>query len=202
MENETNVAPGVTSPEPAKTAENESAGGARASSPGAAIELPGETPVSYPLHHHDVAQIDHLTPRIFAIIEESLRPQFDGIASDLTAQLDGIAMLRDKIEELKAELAVIRDYVIDRGPAYTSAPGVPTIVPADAKTTIGIEVSVKPHVLVLGDPVKVWGDPEHATFRLGVISAVESADGPYEVTLDDDSITRVSADGLEYDYRR
>jgi len=56
--------------------------------------------------------------------------------------------------------------------------------------------------LQIADPVKVWADPEHNKFRVGEVVAVHAGGHAFDVKLDDDTVTKVPADGLEYDDRR
>jgi hypothetical protein len=56
-------------------------------------------------------------------------------------------------------------------------------------------------VLEAGDPVKVWGDPEHKTFRAGKVTSVHEGAHAYDVELDDGTVAKINADGLEYDDR-
>jgi len=48
----------------------------------------------------------------------------------------------------------------------------------------------------------VWADPEHNKFRVGEVVAVHAGGHAFDVKLDDDTVTKVPADGLEYDDRR
>lgn len=48
----------------------------------------------------------------------------------------------------------------------------------------------------------MWADPEHKAFRTGEIVTVHDGGHAFDVELDDGAVTKVPADGLEYDDRR
>lgn len=176
-ENETNVAPEGTSPEPAKTAENASAGGARASSPGAPVAGADETNVSI------IAVVrGYLAEHP---IEEWLEPKLEALKAEILA----------KVAELVAKSP--------EAPVSIESPIQPRIEPAGRTgPTRGVMLEDQAHELAVGDPVKVWADPDQRTFRLGTVAAVHDGSAAYDVTLDDDAVAKVPAGGLEFDDRR
>ncbi len=87
-------------------------------------------------------------------------------------------------------------------------------MPAESKTTLDANLDKDPVDLAremanaellplqVEDPVKVWADPEHKAFRVGEVVAVHEGGHAFDVKLDDGTVTKVPADGLEYDDRR
>jgi hypothetical protein len=190
QENETNVAPGDQGQQPAKTAENETAGSSPAAAPGGAIEAAAETSVS---PTPEVVTLGNCIASVRQVLREELSPTVANInmrLAELDAKLSGIG------DGLASELAELRDRL---PAAYQAAPGVPTAVPREFR----VETVPPPaeRVLAVGDPVKVWSDSQHRTFRLGVIKEIED-DGRLFVEFDDGVVSTVWADGLEYDDRR
>ncbi len=187
----TNVTAESSAPEAAKSAENESAivpaGGAPASSAAEAAE----TSVSVVLtadnvrelvreyliaNALDVAQIYGLQDRIEAVVREELRVALEDTKADILAHLMPMVA------------------------AITNAPKAAAVPFADAKDRP--QLAKELGTLEPDDPVKVWTDPEHKTFRVGEVVAVHDGGHAFDVKLDDGSVTKVPADGLEYDDRR
>lgn len=208
QENETNVAKTGTSPEPAKTAENSTAAVAPGVPAGAAGELAKETPVSYPDHRHDVAQIDALEARVIAIVRDFLlvNPPTIGIK-----QMEDLGDHFDR--KLAAEIKDFKDGAVALAKEYTD--GAIENAKADMlKHLAGLGASsaaaaaatepsaVKPHELAVGDPVEVWVDKKANTFRLGKIAGIHDGAHAFDVELDDGTVTKVPADGLQFDDRR
>lgn len=172
MKNETNVAPEGTSPEPAKTAANETPVSSPGVPAGGAGELPGETKVSI------IAVVrGYLAEHP---IEQWLEPKLEQLKTEILAK---VSELVTPIVAKSTEQAV---------PAAT-APA-PTLEPAAAPASTERELAV-------GDPVKVWADAKHKTFYLGVIESVHEGGG-YNVKLDGGGTTYLRADGLEFDDRQ
>jgi hypothetical protein len=120
-ENETNVAPEATSPEPAKTAENEPAGELAASSPGAAIAAPEETPVS-PLTAAQVADM----------IEEQV--------STARAEIEDVReTLRAEIEQLRETLRALLDRPAEPPKAMAAAAAIPS---SEHELAVGAPVKI------------------------------------------------------------
>lgn len=171
-ENETNVAPEATSPEPAKTAENEPAGELTVSSPGAAIAAPEETTVSHLMG-------STLTPElVVAMIEEQV--------STARAEIEDVrATLQAEIEQLRETLRTLLDRPAEPPKAMAAAAAIPS----------------SEHELAVGAPVKVWADARHKNFHLGKILAIHGEGDAFDVQLDEGTITKIPAGGLEFDDR-
>lgn len=74
---------------------------------------------------------------------------------------------------------------------------------ADDPVAIAKEAQDKNSVpLEVGWPVKVWADAEHKAFREGEIVAIHDGAHAFDVKLDDGTVSKVGADGLEYDSRK
>jgi len=130
-------------------------------------------------------QPDNWIGNVFTVLEE-----IKARLVELDAKLSGIG------DGLASELAELRGRL---PAAYQAAPGVPTIAGTNATTVA--EVPPTERVLAVGDPVKVWSDSQHRTFRLAVIKEIAD-DGRLLVEFDDGVVSTVWADGLEYDDRR
>lgn len=184
-ENETNVATEGTSPEPAKTAANETIASSPGAPPAGAIELPQETNVS------DAS----------GVLLNSIQLHLDLVQAAIETKIEAAkAEILAKVSELGAAKSTH-----EAVPA-TTAPA-PTLEPAAAPAsrtgpTHGVMVEDQAHELVVGDPVKVWADAAHKYFHMGTISAVHGQGDAYEVTLENESVTKVPAAGLEFDDRR
>lgn len=204
--NETNVTPATSSPEPAKTAENSTAAVAPGVAPGAPAELVKETPVS----PTPEAKVQFLTPdSVVEIVRDYLlaHPPTIGIKQleDLGDMVDkraagivqgahdeAIALAKEYTDaQIKAAQAAIVEEITELVRPNPSAPAV--AAPG---------APAAPHVLVVGDPVKVWADAQHKDFRLGKVLAIHDGALAFDVELDDGSATKVPADGLAFDDRR
>ncbi len=97
-----------------------------------------------------------------------------------------------RTENLKADIIAHLTPMVTAVVSGKAAPAPPTLV-----TSSSAPIGLKP-----ADPVKVWGDPEHKSFRLGEIVAAHDGGHAFDVRLDDDTVTKVPADGLDYDDRR
>lgn len=177
-ENETNVAPEGTSPEPAKTADNEPPIAAPGASAGGAGELVQETNVS------DVLRVvrEYLASNP---IEQWLEPKLEALKAEI---LGKVAELVTPVVAKSVEAA---------------RPIQPSIEPRTGPTH-GVMVedqAPEAHELAVGDPVKVWADAAHKTFHLGVIQSVHEGGG-YDVHLEGGGVTYIRAGGLEFDDRR
>ena len=174
-ENETNVAPEGTSPEPAKTAESETIVSSPGVPPAGAIELPQETNVSI------IAVVrGYLAEHP---IEEWLEPKLEALKSEILA----------KVSELVTPIVAKSAEALPKyRPDELVIP--PPIVESE-------DQAAEVHELAVGDPVKVWADARHKTFHLGVIDGVHEGGG-YDVRLDQGGHTYIRADGLEFDDRR
>lgn len=171
LENETNVPAEGTSAEPAKTAENASAGGAPAVAPGAAAELPPETNVS-PATWHDALE------KIREIVAEYID------------------------ERLPAQIEKAKNEVIVHFGTMISAAGMGAGAREGAAVSHSAVLAPESDIpLEVHDAVKVWADPEHQKFRTGKVVAVHDAGHAYDVELDDGTVSKVPAGGLEYDDR-
>lgn len=179
-ENETNVAPEGTSPEPAKTAENETIVSSPGAPPAAPIELPQETNVS--------AMLDRILTEVRSIcapFRTELEQTIEKAKVDIIAK---VTELVTPVVAKSAESAALPRY----RPEELVIP--PPIVEAE-------DQAPEAHNLAVGDPVKVWADPNHKTFLLGTIAAVHGQGGAFDVETDD-GVTKIPADGLEFDDRR
>jgi hypothetical protein len=184
VQDETNVTPTPASSEPAKTAQNISAGELAAAERSAPLATAGETAVSYPDHHHDVAQIDHLESRVVAIVEEQV--------STARAEIEDIrATLRAYIDETKADLM-----------RYFGRSVTP-IGPGAAETIAAAAFSAHAHVLAVGDPVRIYKDAEHKTFYTGTVTALHEGGNAADVSINEleGALTTARLDSLEYDDR-
>jgi len=154
----------------------------QAGHPGPAPPGPAAEPVPAP-------QPENWIGNVFTMLEE-----IKARLAELDAKLSGIG------DGLASELSAIRTYLSSAEiAAYQAAPGVPTIAGTNATTVA--EVPPTERVLAVGDPVKVWSDSQHRTFRLAVIKEIAD-DGRLLVEFDDGVVSTVWADGLEYDDRR
>ncbi len=225
-ENATNVTKEGTSTEPAKTAENVTAAAAPGELAGGAGASSSETPVSYPDHHHDVAQIDGFEPRVVAVLESPAghavliklvenfvgqwlfaNPPTIGIAQmeQLTDHAGIVAnetvqgAMRQLVEvDLPKQFDNLKaDILAHLTPMITAITSAPRAVPSAPAISVAAV-----HELAVGDPVKVWADLERKTFLDGEIVAVHDGAHAFDVKLADGSVTKVGADGLEYDDRR
>jgi hypothetical protein len=167
QENETNVAPEATSPEPAKTAENEPA----ASSPGAAIAAPEETPVS-PL----------TTAQVVSMIEEQV--------STARAEIEDVrATLQAEIEQLRETLRTLLDRPAAEPPkAMAAAAEIPS---SEHELAVGAPVKVwsdaRHKNFHLGRILAIHGEGDAFDVQLD-----EAGGG---------TITKIPAGGLEFDDR-
>lgn len=174
-ENETNVAPEGTSPEPAKTAENETIVSSPGVPAGGAGELPQETNVSI------IAVVrGYLAEHP---IEEWLEPKLQQLKAEILA----------KVSELVTPIVAKSTEEQAAGPAATAQ--APTVEPVAAPAS-------EEHELAVGDPVKVWADRKHRTFQLGTVASVHGEGDAFDVELEGGAMSKVPADGLEFDDRR
>ena len=88
--------------------------------------------------------------------------------------------------------------------AENESPIAPAGTPPASSSEAAAETKVShaPQDIRVEDPVKVWADAEHKSFRVGEVVAVPEGGHAFDVELDDGSVTKVPADGLEYDDRR
>lgn len=187
MENETNVSPAPASQEPAKTAATEPPIAPAGGAPGEAAVSSSETPVSsVPFHLHDIVSIDGLKEAVQAAVHE-LGVQ---LGEDTLAGVR--KLVEDAIESAKADIIkhvgelvmpIVAKSAEDAAAAASSVP---------AQTA---------HVLAVNDRVKVWADQQHKFFSVGMVVAIHDGAHAFDVRLDYGSVTKVGADGLEFDDR-
>lgn len=182
-ENETGVAPGAASAEPAKNAEIASAGELAGGAPIARQASSSETPVA----------------RTFLIYANEDRAKVLAslcvTAPTITGAEQNLVLLG---EDGKAILVVELQPGFDRREVGTALDLDKD--PAELRSELAERKDFRP--LQVEDPVKVWIDAEHKTFREGEIVAVHDGAHAFDVQLDDGTVTKVAADGLEYDDRR
>lgn len=158
-------------------------GAAAASSSGA----PAETNVS--------RVVVTLTPEVTQAIQTLVDAEVSAAVSNATRDLDELeTKLEKKIDDATADILRHLEPMIT-AIVEKSAPG-PVLVKPVANAPAA------PQELEAGDPVKVWADPEHKTFRLGEIVAVHDVAHAFDVKLDDATVSKIGADGLEYDDRK
>lgn len=184
-ENETGVAPGATSAEAAKNAEIASAGELAGGAPIARQASSSETPVA----------------RTFLIYANEDRAKVVAslcvTAHTITGAEQNLVLLG---EDGKAILVVELQPGFDRREVETALDANLDKDPAELRSESAERKDFAP--LQVEDPVKVWIDAEHKTFREGEIVAVHDGAHAFDVQLDDGTVTKVAADGLEYDDRR
>lgn len=204
-ENETNVTPAPSSSTPAKNAAtsavDELAGGA----PGAPIAEAKETPVSTVFPPEQRAAIVAILDDYFLAHPVTLGlQQLEDLGDHFDRKLvEGIASFKD------GALALAKQYVdeaIENAKAdmlkhFTAlASTISQVAPAAVKPSES--AAVGPHELAVGDPVLVWVDKKANTFRLGEIAGIHDGAHAFDVKLDDGTVTKIPADGLQFDDRR
>lgn len=172
LENETNVPAEGTPAEPAKTAENASAGGIPAVASGAADELPPETNVSPATWHEALEKIREI---VAEYIDERLPAQIEKAKNEVIVHFGTMISAAGRTGAGAREGAAV-------SPSAVLAP----------ESDIPLEVH---------DAVKVWADPEQQKFRIGKVVAVHDGGHAYDVELDDGTVSKIPAGGLEYDDR-
>lgn len=208
--NETNVTKTDASPEPAKTAETVTAAAAAGVAPGATDELVKETPVSAAPPAVFVFPSDQRAA-IVAILDDYFlaHPPTIGLKQleDLGDHFDrklaeDIAGFKDEAQALAKEYT---DKAIDNAKADMLKHLTELVKPIVASSAAAAAIApspVTPHELAVGDPVQVWVDKKAQTFRLGKIAGIHDAAHAFDVELDDGTVTKVPADGLQFDDRR
>jgi len=198
-ENATSVAKEGTSPEPAKTEENVTAIAAPGELAGAAAAAAEETPVSRQI----VTLTAEVTDAIRTLVQAKLASEialylhehppvtYEQIRE--TAQESVQAEVATAVEQAKADIIA---HLMPLVGAIVEGKTPPALAARQTSPLAAV------HNFQAGDPVKVWGDPEHKTFRLGKIVAIHDGGHAFDVELDDGTVTKIGADGLEYDDRK
>jgi hypothetical protein len=149
--------------------------------------VPAATPA--PAASEPVRQIVVVTPEVQDAIKTLVEAEVTAAVDNAKRDLDALeASFDQKIEAAKL------DILAHLTPLITAATKAPTPIAAVAQPAAGN--------LAVGAPVKVWADPEHKAFRLGEIAAIHDGAHAFDVKLDDGTVTKVNADGLEYDDRK
>lgn len=132
-----------------------------------------------------VHQLEELTDRAGGIANDTVQEAIRQVVEvDLPRLIDAAKA------DILAHLTPLITAIVEKQP-------VPALLPAAPQIQAG-----KAHALVAGDPVRVWADPEHKSFREGEIVAAHDGSHAFDVKLDDGTVTKIGADGLEYDDRR
>jgi hypothetical protein len=228
-ENETDVTKTGTAPEPALAAENASAGGEPGAAPASSSSSSSETLVSAvddsaelatPIKLGDIRLIvvgvlesiagrailaqlvaDWLlaNPPTIGVHQMEELTEHAGETANTTVQeairqltaVDLPALIDAAKADILAHLTPLITAIVAKQPAPALAAAAAS--PIQAGTA---------HTLAAGDPVRVWADPEHKAFREGSIVEIHDGAHAFDVKLDDGTVTKIGADGLEYDDRR
>jgi hypothetical protein len=200
MENETDVSKTATSLTSANNAATEAACGAPGSPSSSSSLAAGATSVS--------------EPYVLAILESYLATHPPTIGANQMEELIGQAetVAADTVDRARREIELELTKKIDDAKADILAqllPMVKAIVSTSANAAAPPAVTIVrgtmealPHSFAVGDPVKVWNDPEGKTFRLGEVVAIHEGGHAFDVKLDDGAVSMVSASGLAFDDRR
>jgi hypothetical protein len=143
-------------------------------------------------HRHDVAQIFGFDSRVSATVSELVRQ----IVLDEKVMVEIEAAVARELDARIADLKA--DILAHLTPMITA---VTTMAPAAAPAAVTRPIAPTT-TLKAEDPVKVWQDAEHQTFLEGRVVAVHDGAYAFDVKLSDGTVTKVGADGLEYDDHR
>lgn len=190
-ENATNVAGLPTAPAPALDAATVApAGAAGELAPGSA-EAARETSVSSADH-------DRIEALVRACVPEALRDHLAEVPLITAEHLEQITssavercsvLLQDLVDNAKADilkhLTPMLTAVVEKSAAAPD-PAAPNPAPAA-------------HELTVGDPVRVYADPQRKQFYTGTIETVHDGGHAYDVKLGDGTVTKVPAGGLDFD---
>lgn len=149
-----------------------------------------------------VRQIVTVTPEVQdalrTLMQAELAPEVDKYLGDKVMVEIEAAVAREldaRIADLKADILAHLTPMIAAvtGGAIVTAAAAAAPAPQTAAPAIALKAE---------DPVKVWQDAEHKTFLEGAVVAVHDGAHAFDVKLPDGTVTKVGADGLEYDDRR
>lgn len=172
------------------TAEGSASAAAKNAEIASAGELAGGAPIARQASSSETLVSPELRAEIQTIVEAYLEARhvatLEEIGALITERIDNATA--DTLAHLTPMLTAVveKSRTTPGAPAVTVHYGKP---PADL-TPVELE-----------DPVKVWVDAEHKNFRVGTVVAVHEDGHAFDVELDDGSVTKVPADGLEYDDR-
>lgn len=211
-EKETNVAAESSSPKAAETAENVTAAAAPGASSASSSASSSETAVSEEIdakiQKFVVATVDRylvaFPPTIGVAQMEQLIDQAGKVAAT-TVEMATKALeleIADKLEAAKADIIAHLSPMIAAIVGKSATTALDARLDKDPAELAKQLAGERPDDLRVEDPVKVWADPEHKAFRVGEVVAVHEDGHAFDVRLDDGSVTKVPADGLEYDDRR
>jgi len=159
-----------------------------------AIAAPAETSLS-PATWAEVQQ--YIDGKIQDAVQAFL-PHVETLVQNAAAAFLDHPELANKLEKVKADVIEHFTPMLTEIVSKSAAP-MPGPVTIDL---LARAITEKPErELAIDDPVKVWTDPEHKTFRLGKIAGIHDGASAYDVELDGGGLAKIPAGGVEFDDR-